>query len=47
LGERLRNLSATAEPKRMPKSLLDEYDGALEDESMVEVEEYKEHIDNE
>lgn len=47
LGERLRKLSATTEPKRMPKSLLDNYDGASEDEAIVEVEEYKEQIDNE
>lgn len=42
LGERLRKLSATTEPKRMPKSLLDNYDGASEDEVLVEVEEAKE-----
>ena len=47
LGERLRKLSATTEPKRMPKSLLDNYDGASEDEAIVEVERYKEQIDNE
>ena len=47
LGERLRKLSATTEPKRMPKSLLDNYDGALEDEAIVEVEKHKEQIDNE
>ena len=42
LGERLRKLSASTEPKRMPKSLLDNYDGASEDEVLVEVEEAKE-----
>ncbi len=47
LGERLRKLSATTEPKRMPKSLLDNYDGASEDEVIVEVEKHKEQIDNE
>ena len=47
LGERLRKLSATTEPKRMPKSLLDNYDDASEDEAIVEVERYKEQIDNE
>lgn len=47
LGERLRKLSATTEPKRMPKSLLDNYDGASEDEAIVEVEKHKEQIDNE
>ena len=47
LGERLRKLSATTEPKRMPKSLLDNYDGASEDDAIVEVERYKEQIDNE
>ncbi len=47
LGERLRKLSATAEQKRMPKSLLDNYDGASEDEAIVEVEKHKEQIDNE
>ena len=47
LGERLRKLSATTEPKRMPKSLLDNYDGASEDEAIVEMEKHKEQIDNE
>ncbi|MBR5484635.1 MAG: DNA recombination protein RmuC [Alistipes sp.] len=47
LGERLRKLSATTGPKRMPKSLLDNYDGASEDEAIVEVEKHKEQIDNE
>ena len=47
LGERLRKLSATTEPKRMPKSLLDNYDGASEDEVIVEVERDKTQIDNE
>ena len=47
LGERLRKLSATTEPKRMPKSLLDNYDGASEDEVIVEVEGDKGQIDNE
>ena len=47
LGERLRKLSATTEPKRMPKSLLDNYDGASEDDAIVEVEKHKEQIDNE
>ena len=47
LGERLRKLSASTEPKRMPKSLLDNYDGASEDEVIVEVEGDKMQIDNE
>ena len=47
LGERLRKLSATTEPKRMPKSLLDNYDGASEDEVIVEAEGDKMQIDNE
>ena len=47
LGERLRKLSAATEPKRMPKSLLEDYEGASEDEAIVEVEEHKEHKDNE
>ena len=47
LGERLRKLSAATEPKRMPKSLLEDYEGASEDEAIVEVEEHKEQKDNE
>lgn len=42
LGERLRKLSAATEQKRMPKSLLEDYEGASEDEAIVEVEEHKE-----
>ena len=40
-------MSATTEPKRMPKSLLDNYDGASEDEVIVEAEGDKMQIDNE
>ena len=47
LGERLRKLGAATEPKRMPKSLLEDYEGASEDEAIVEVEEHKEQKDNE
>ena len=47
LGERLRKLSAATEPKRMPKSLLEDYEGASEDEAIVEIEGHKEQKDNE
>ena len=47
LGERLRKLSAATEQKRMPKSLLEDYEGASEDEAIVEIEGHKEQKDNE
>lgn len=47
LGERLRKLSATTEPKRMPKSLLEDYEGASEDEALVETRDDKIQQDNE